>query len=149
MGSILYLHPEAHRILLRMLLKIVLVSLVAIAVGNPAKRPPPRPQPRNEESCGNFPSFMIGDRIVGGEAAASPIPWQVSVRECECGYCHFCGGTILDETTIMSAAHCFNNGQNMSGYYVTAGVKDRNDNNGQTIEIENGVWNADMPYEGN
>merc|ERR1712002_655920 len=146
MGSILYLHPEAHRILLRMLLKIVLVSLVAIAVGNPAKRPPPRPQPRNEESCGNFPSFMIGDRIVGGEAAADPIPWQVSVRQ---GNWHFCGGTILDETTVMCAAHCFDKGQSMSGYFIRAGVKNKNDNSGQTIAIANGVWNDEMPYEGN
>ena len=28
---------------------------------------------------GNFPSFMTGDRIVGGQAAASPIPWQVNI----------------------------------------------------------------------
>ena len=37
----------------------------------------------------------------------------------------------------------------MSGYYVTAGVKDRKDNGGQTIEIANGVWNNAMPYLGN
>jgi len=142
-----------------MLLKIVfVVSLVAIAVGNPAKgppptRPPPRPQPRsitypprNEESCGNFPSFMIGDRIVGGEAAADPIPWQVSVRQ---GNWHFCGGTILDETTVMCAAHCFDKGQSMSGNFIRAGVKDKDDTSGQTIEIANGVWNEEMPYEGN
>jgi len=88
-------------------------------------------------------------RIVGGQAAEAPIGWQVSVRQCQSGGCHFCGGTILDETTIMSAAHCFTNGQSMSGFYVTAGVVNRNDNSGQTIEIANGVWNADMPYQGN
>ena len=88
-------------------------------------------------------------RIVGGQAAESPIGWQVSVRQCQQGFCHFCGGTILDETTVMSAAHCFTNGQSMSGFYVTAGVVNRNDNSGQTIEIANGVWNADMPYQGN
>jgi len=36
----------------------------------------------------------------------------------------------------------------MSGYYIKAGVTERN-GGGQTIEIANGVWNADMPYEGN
>ena len=96
-----------------------------------------------------MPSFMIGDRIVGGEAAASPIPWQVSVRNGQNGWGHFCGGTILDETTIMSAAHCFTTGQSMSGKYITAGVTNRNDNSGQTIEIEKGIWNAEMPYSGN
>ena len=89
---------------------------------------------------------MIGDRIVGGVAAESPIPWQVSVRQ---GNWHFCGGTILDETTVMCAAHCFDKGQSMSGYNIRAGVKDKNDNSGQTIEIANGVWNEEMPYVGN
>ena len=28
---------------------------------------------------------MTGDRIVGGEAAPSPIPWQVSVRQGQSG----------------------------------------------------------------
>ena len=42
--------------------------------------------------------------IVGGQQAPSPIPWQVSVQ---IGGSHFCGGTILDTYTILSAAHCF------------------------------------------
>merc|ERR1719219_1777255 len=36
----------------------------------------------------------------------------------------------------------------MSGYYVMAGATNRF-SSGQTIEIANGVWNSDMPYEGN
>ena len=52
-----------------------------------------------------MPSFMTNvDRIVGGQNATSPIPWQVSVQ---IGYWHFCGATILDESTLLSAAHCF------------------------------------------
>ena len=47
-----------------------------------------------------MPSFMQNaDRIVGGEEAPSMIPWQVSVG----GYC---GGTIIDACTVLSAAHC-------------------------------------------
>ena len=55
----------------------------------------------------------IGDRIVNGENAESHIPWQVHVRHTvpsgpnTFAYRSFCGGTILDETTILSAAHCF------------------------------------------
>jgi len=127
---------------------VIVAGLLAIAG---AQRPQPRqtrPQPR-ATACGAMPSFMTGDRIVGGEDAASPIPWQVSVRQCQSGGCHFCGGTILDETTVMSAAHCFTSGQSMSGYYITAGVTNRHDTSGQTIEIANGVWNAEMPYQGN
>jgi len=138
--------------ILTMLPKIIIIaSLVAVTVARSSTYPPRSGtyQPRNGESCGNFPIFMIGDRIVGGEAAASPIPWQVSVRNGQSGYGHFCGGTILDETTVMSAAHCFDKDQSMSGYHITAGVKDRFNNSGQTIEIEYGVWNTEMPYEGN
>ena len=77
---------------------------------------------------GAFPSFMstsAAGRIVGGQDAESPIPWQVSVRNGQSGWGHFCGGTILDATTVMSAAHCFTSGQSMSGYYITAGVTNR------------------------
>merc|ERR1711936_990251 len=128
----------------------LLATLFAISAAKPQKpNPRQKPMPKQAATCGTFPSFMTANRIVGGQAAESPIPWQVSVRQCTQGYCHFCGGTILDATTVMSAAHCFTTGQSMSGFFVTAGVRNRNDNSGQTIEIANGVWNADMPYQGN
>ena len=48
-----------------------------------------------------MPSFMKNaDRIVGGQDAPSPIPWQVSIE-------YGCGATILDSTTLLSAAHCY------------------------------------------
>jgi len=137
------------------LIVLSLTTLLAISAAKPQQRPIPRqqrPTPRQAATCGAIPSFMTttaAGRIVGGQAAESPIGWQVSVRQCQSGGCHFCGGTILDATTVMSAAHCFTTGQSMSGFYITAGVKNRNDNSGQTIEIANGVWNADMPYQGN
>ena len=47
-----------------------------------------------------MPWFMKNtNRIIGGENAPSPIPWQVSKEE-------GCSGTILDSTTVLSAAHC-------------------------------------------
>ena len=47
-----------------------------------------------------MPFFMKNaDRIVGGQDAPSPIPWQV--------YIEGCGATILDSTTLLSAAHCY------------------------------------------
>ena len=52
----------------------------------------------------DMPTFMLdADRIVGGEAAPSPIPWQVAVLS---GSFQFCGATILDASTILCAAHC-------------------------------------------
>ena len=55
--------------------------------------------------------------IVGGQIAPSPIPWQVSVQN---GGQHFCGGTILDTFTILSAAHCFKR-DSVDGYSIRAG----------------------------
>ena len=45
-------------------------------------------------------------RIVGGEAAIKPIPWQAFVV---IDNMYSCGGTILDDLTILCAAHCFPN----------------------------------------
>ena len=42
--------------------------------------------------------MLNSNRIVGGSEAPSMIPWQV--------YIWGCGGTILDECTILTAAHC-------------------------------------------
>ena len=57
--------------------------------------------------------------IVGGNITLSPIPWQVSVQF---EGSHFCGGTILDTYTILSAAHCFDNyGGAVDGYSIRAG----------------------------
>ena len=41
------------------------------------------------------------NKIVGGENAPYPIPWQAKVHVGGV----LCGGTIIDETTILSAAH--------------------------------------------
>ena len=54
----------------------------------------------NKNFLAEMPSFMMNtDRIVGGQDAPSPIPWQV--------YIEGCGATILDSTTLLSAAHCY------------------------------------------
>ena len=47
-------------------------------------------------------ALNLNSRIVGGSIAEFPIPWQVRVL----GNFYRCGGTILDEYTILSAAHC-------------------------------------------
>ena len=55
--------------------------------------------------CGEHSGFFQ-QRIVQGFTAVSPIPWQafVSIENL-----FSCGGTILDSSTILSAAHCFPN----------------------------------------
>ena len=48
------------------------------------------------------PALDFNSRIIGGSIAESPIPWQVRLL----GGAYLCGGTILDEYTILTAAHC-------------------------------------------
>ena len=76
-------------------------------------------------------AFTSLDRIVGGANAGSAIPWQVSLRNSASGSTHFCGGTILDANTVLSAAHCFHNGH--QGVVVVAGSHKRNDNTGVQV----------------
>ena len=61
--------------------------------------------------------------IVGGQPAPSPIPWQVSVQkgDYQSGYFHFCGATILDEYSLLSAGHCFDGEPEISGSVIRAG----------------------------
>ena len=85
-----------------------------------------------------MPSYMSGNKIVGGEDAPDPIPWQVSLRR---GGKHFCGGTILDAKTILSAAHCTDVDGDLSGHYVMAGSTNKF-SGGQVVEIEKGIWTS-------
>ena len=43
----------------------------------------------------SVPNFMNSNRIVGGNTASSPIPWQVSIRQGTGANGHFCGGNIF------------------------------------------------------
>ena len=48
---------------------------------------------------------MPDGRIVGGEdAEIEDIPWQISFQTT--GGFHFCGGSIMDATHVITAAHC-------------------------------------------
>ena len=75
------------------------------------------------------------DRIVGGQFAPTNIPWQAQVHIGTSSYMgkqfqdvmgkmhsgHFCGATILDAKTILSAAHCFFAGQSFIQSYGLGG----------------------------
>lgn len=54
----------------------------------------------------------INSRIVGGEkAATAKYPYQVSIRKEKNGVPnqHFCGGSVITESSILTAAHCIYN----------------------------------------
>merc|ERR1711992_7874 len=93
-------------------------------------------QPR--EDCADMPQFMQDAKIVGGEEAPSMIPWQVAMLS---GDWQFCGGTILDACTILTAAHC----KISTSHSIRAGSLNKK-SGGQKIGISQVISNNDLPY---
>ena len=72
-----------------------------------------------------------GAIVNGTESAPEARPYQVSLQS---GGEHYCGGTIVDATTIITAAHCLE-GESASTTTIRAGVTDLNSNAGQTVKV--------------
>ncbi|MEM9459124.1 MAG: trypsin-like serine protease [Myxococcota bacterium] len=71
----------------------------------------------------------VQDRIVGGvDTNIEEVPWQVSLQTP--GGFPFCGGSIIDDEWILTAAHCID-GQSPSGVRVVAGITRQSDTNTQ------------------
>jgi len=125
-------------------MKLIWVGLFALASARPDGLDRPCPPgvhcPRQSRStCAAMPDFMKNaDRIVGGEAAPSMIPWQVAMLS---GSFQFCGGTILDSCTILTAAHCGIN----TGHSIRAGSLSKT-SGGQVRGISQVISNTDLPY---
>merc|ERR1712212_675957 len=125
--------------------RFIVFGFLTLAAAAPSVDVDPRAQ-----TCAKVPSWMKSafsstDRIVGGANAGSAIPWQVSLRNSASGSDHFCGGTILDANTVLSAAHCFHNGH--QGVVVVAGAHKRSVNTGvQTSTISKSIYNQDAKY---
>ncbi|CAG9860207.1 unnamed protein product [Phyllotreta striolata] len=70
-------------------------------------------------------------RIVGGnETTIEKHPWIVSIKSLGV---HFCGGSIINENTIVTAAHCF--AEISEGLSILAGTKNI-DEKGTAIKVE-------------
>nr|XP_012420186.1 PREDICTED: serine protease 38 [Odobenus rosmarus divergens] len=70
-------------------------------------------------ACGHR---YIQGKIVGGmDALERKWPWQVSVHYR--GF-HICGGTIIHEYWILSAAHCFDRDKNTEAFDIYVGLVD-------------------------
>ncbi|XP_040390560.1 suppressor of tumorigenicity 14 protein isoform X1 [Cygnus olor] len=88
-------------------------------------------------NCGTR-SFNRKSRIVGGQNSdVGEWPWQVSLHVK--GQGHVCGASLVSETWLVSAAHCFLELQDASQWTAYLGLTDqgnRNDANVQTRKIK-------------
>ncbi|UJR23193.1 hypothetical protein I4U23_026212 [Adineta vaga] len=94
-------------------------------------------------SSGNVPAPQCGQpfhqpylyasaRIVNGlQAKAHSFPWAVSLQY---KGVHDCGGVIIDELNILTAAHCLDYANDLGNYFVRVGAHDRS-SSGQLIPI--------------
>merc|ERR1712088_435214 len=117
---------------------IILTSLIALGSAAVLETKPFFDNQSKSTKCAAIPNFM---KIVGGEDADAPIPWQGSLQK---NGGHFCGGTILDEYTVLSAAHCFtNDGLYWSnvGLKVVTGTVNSHSASAQKISVNRVIWN--------
>merc|ERR1711981_279627 len=95
------------------------------------------------QECAKIPSWIKSKlsfmRIVNGQTAQAPIPWQAHMRQGSPtgGFGFFCGGTILDAKTILTAAHCYH-GKDLTAtnYFIAAGATSVTDPSAQTAFVE-------------
>ncbi|XP_037005934.2 transmembrane protease serine 11D [Artibeus jamaicensis] len=74
------------------------------------------------QECGARPDLMTlsAERVIGGtNAEEGDWPWQVSLQ---LDNVHHCGGILIGNTWILTAAHCFRSNSDPSRWTVTFGV---------------------------
>lgn len=65
--------------------------------------------------------------VNGDEAEAHSMPWMVSLQMTSGGSAfHFCGGSLISKTEVVTAAHCVEGGWQSSAYQVVVNAHDIN-----------------------
>jgi len=65
--------------------------------------------------------YLFSSRIIGGsDAKYGSIPWQAGIYSSSSNRV-FCGGALIDQQHIVTAAHCFAKGRAASKYYIYLG----------------------------
>lgn len=95
--------------------------------------------------CGNPAIKPMNAMIVGGTTAVKGSwPWQAGIIKNYLvgggGY-HMCGGTLINDQWIVSAAHCFYRWKRLSDYAITLGSHDRDDMDDTQVNSKlGGIW---------
>ncbi|KAK0149751.1 Transmembrane protease serine 9 [Merluccius polli] len=80
--------------------------------------------------CGRPP---LNTRIVGGEdAPLGSWPWQASLTS-DGG--HFCGGSLINNNFVLTAAHCFFPSTDVEGYAVVLGRQSQENSNPNEVSL--------------
>jgi len=110
--------------------QILVVCLLAVAVSQAKLYRGPR-LPLALQMDSKFRK-NVDERIIGGyEVKPNSIPFQVSFQTS--GSFHFCGGSVFDANTIITAAHCCD-GQSASRVKIIAGEHSLKKNDGTEQE---------------
>uniref|UniRef100_T1GBP0 Peptidase S1 domain-containing protein n=1 Tax=Megaselia scalaris TaxID=36166 RepID=T1GBP0_MEGSC len=81
-----------------------------------------------------FPPQFTTEKIVGGEIAKQGLaPYQISIQTLSGN--HFCGGAIIDEKWIITAAHCLQS-KKATDFKILTGTQILKDHNGTYYEPE-------------
>ncbi|XP_063431607.1 elastase-1-like [Mytilus trossulus] len=76
------------------------------------------------------PRAKFLSRIVNGlDAEPNEFPWQVSLQywsEANLRFSHICGAVVINETKILTAAHCVEHDSTVSKYEIVAGEHNLN-----------------------
>jgi len=122
----------------RMMKQVLAICLLAVAVSQAKLYKGPRLPLRLQMD----PKFRkpVDERIIGGdEVTPYSLPFQISFQTTS-GF-HFCGGSVYDENTIITAAHCCD-GQSANRIKVVAGEHNLEKNEG--YEQERSVRRIEM-----
>lgn len=88
---------------------------------------------------------LLENRIFGGEEARpGQFPYQISLRvNVSDQFRHNCGGSIISDRFILTAAHCTTRFANVSDYRVIVGAHEKNGNDGRAYDVNRIIAHAE------